>query len=323
MLHYIVRTIAAKERSADAELEAPAVAPVAADPSSSSSPASSGYPPDGAAPRKKPRSRSPTGKKAWQGGAPPGCRGNGSGGTRPSPSSGRRGAAGRAVTSTLRGGGSRRGAAAVLVRVEGLDLQDELRTVREAAKIPVGEILMDLRQARKGLRQVKGELQRVLADEAKKGESGGGAAGAGAGAVVGGEKRNGATDTAAAASAASAAAAAPKRLSVVSEGSERSMSTSTSSSSSSSLALPAEPSCSAEGEGGDPPGVRKLSAFAEKAEVRLSSIEREASACVGLCKDLGEYFGEGADEVQSHHIFRTLVQFLDLLQEAKKVEGLR
>ena len=71
-----------------------------------------------------------------------------------------------------------------------------------------------------------------------------------------------------------------------------------------------------------PPGVRKLSAFVEKAEVRLSAIERSATACVGLCKDLGEYFGEGADEAQSHHIFGTLMQFLDLLQGAKKVEGL-
>lgn len=221
-----------------------------------------------------------------------------------------------------------------MVRVEGLDLQEELRHVREAAKVPVGEILMDLRQARKGLRQVKGELQRVRDDEAKKKaeeeeEDGVGAAAEAGTSVAGGGKRKEALNPAASASAAAAAAtaAAPTRLYVVSEGSERSTSTSTTSSSSCpSPPLPAESSCSAEGgeekSGAPSPGVLKLSAFVEKAEARLSSIERSANACVGLCKDLGEYFGEGADEAQAHHIFRTLVQFLDLLQEAKKAEGL-
>lgn len=210
--------------------------------------------------------------------------------------------------------------------------------MREAAKMPVGEILMDLRQARKGLRQAKGELQRVRDDEAAKmRENGGdadgndaGAAAAEAGVAVGRKKKEAQTNLAGASRAASAtAAAAPTRLSVVSEGSERSTSTTASSSSSSSSLSPAaaaaDPFRSAEGEeavAAAPPGVRKLSAFVEKAEVRLSSIERSANKCVGLCKDLGEYFGEGADEAQSHHIFRTLVQFLDLLQEAKKVEGL-
>lgn len=209
-----------------------------------------------------------------------------------------------------------------MVRVEGLDLQEELEHVREAAKTPVGEILMDLRQARKGLRQVKGELQRVLDDEAKKREGDGKEAAAevaAAGAVEGGAKRR-------EAAAGGDSAAPPTRLSVVSEGSERSTVTSSSSSSSASLSLspPAESSDAADGEeSATSPGVRKLSAFVEKAEVRLSAIERSANACVGLCKDLGEYFGEGADEAQSHHIFGTLVQFLDLLQEAKKVEGLR
>eukprot|EP00903_Cladosiphon_okamuranus_P016298 g15030.t1 len=362
VLHYIVRTIAAKEKSAAAaaatattttaatataadagaaDLEAVAATP--AGKTSATSPASSKSPPDRATPRRKPRSRSPVEKNAWPGRAPPGCRGSGSGsgGTRPSLSGGRRGAqvGGRAGTSTLRGGGGRRGAAADLVRVEGLDLQEELEHVREAAKTPVGEILMDLRQARKGLRQVKGELQRVLDDKAKErqgaNDDGKGAAAAEAGAVaiaaaVRGEEMKGESNPAAASAGSvtpAAAAAAPTRLSAVSEGSERSTSTSTASSSSpssSSLPLPAKSSETANEERpAAPPGVQKLSAFVEKAEVRLSAIERSANACVVLCKDLGEYFGEGADEAQSHHIFGTLVQFLDLLQEAKKVEGLR
>lgn len=224
-----------------------------------------------------------------------------------------------------------------MVRVEGLDLQEELGHVREAAKMAVGEVLVDLRQARKGLRQVKGELQRVRDDEDAKsgekkehgdGDDGTVARAVGAGAVVcGGQTDKKATNLAASvgSAAAAAASAAPGRLSVVEEGSERSTSTTTTSSSSSStcssLPLPAESSETAAGVGGTP-GVRKLSAFVEKAEVRLLAIERSANACVGLCKDLGEYFGEGADEAQSHHIFRTLVQFLDLLQEAKKAEGL-
>lgn len=258
-------------------------------------------------------------------------------------------------------------AAVVLTRVEALDLEEELRHVREASKMTVGEILMDVRQARKGLRQVKEELERILAEKEndkndKNDKNSAARSGVGGGVARQKNKREGdeskkngpalralsgafsAQGATTASGGAGVVADSTKRLSVVSEGTERSTSSSSSSSVSASESASIPPrtgnSISTEGGGGlqveksstndggggsggdAPAGVEKLSVFVEKAETRLSSIEQRASACVGLCRGLGEYFGEGADEAQSAHIFRTLVQFMDLLREAKKVEGL-
>ncbi|CAM9497960.1 unnamed protein product, partial [Ectocarpus sp. 12 AP-2014] len=315
VLHYMVRTFAAKERAAAAI----AAATAAASPSAPGKTLKSKTPPRSTAEKQR--------SAAWPGGAPPGCRGSGmsGGGTRASRvrrevsgtssgaaspgagasqrgavTPGRGGSAVRANSYLLRAGGKRRGSSAAaveLTRVEALDLESELKHVRQASKTPVGEIMMDVRQARKGLRQAKEELDRTLVEEEKKKEE---TKGAGASAAGGG--------------AAKAAASRP------SEVSERSCSSSLSpaarGSSSSSL------SSGGEIEGGTSAGVRKLAAFVDEAEARLSSIEQRASACVGLCKGLGEFFGEGDDEAQSAHILRTLVDFMDLLEEAKKVEGL-
>lgn len=168
-----------------------------------------------------------------------------------------------------------------MTRVAAIDLEEELEHVRDASKTPVGEILMDVRQARKGLRQVKEELARMLAEEEKEGETERYQEGAG----------------------------------------EQPPSSFFSSSSSGETAGGGDAKC-ANGGGRDRPGVDKLSGFAEEAEVRLASIEWKAKDCVGLCKGLGEFFGEGADEAQSAHILRTLVQFMDMVAMAKKVEGL-
>ncbi|CAM9424601.1 unnamed protein product [Ectocarpus sp. 4 AP-2014] len=312
VLHYMVRTFAAKERAATAT--------AAASPSAPGKTLKSKTPPRSTA-EKQPSA-------AWPGGAPPGCRGSGmsgrgtrasgvrrevsgtsSGAASPGAGASQRGAAtpgrgGSAVRANngylLRAGGKRRGgsaAAAELTRVEALDLESELKRVRQASKTPVGEIMMDVRQARKGLRQAKEELDRTLVEEEKMKEE---TKGAGASAAGG-----------------RAAKAAASRLSEVSERSSScSLSPAARGSSSSSL------SSGGEIDGGSSAGVRKLAAFVEEAEARLSSIEQRASACVGLCKGLGEFFGEGDDEAQSAHILRTLVDFMDLLEEAKKVEGL-
>ncbi|CAM9158805.1 unnamed protein product, partial [Ectocarpus sp. 13 AM-2016] len=317
VLHYMVRTFATKERSAAA---ATAAATAAASPSPPGKTLKSKTPPRSTAEKQR--------SAAWPGGAPPGCRGSGmsGGGTRaskvrrevsgtssgaasPGAGASQRGAVtpgrgGSAVRANsgylLRAGGKRRGSSAAaveLTRVEALDLESELKHVRQASKTPVGEIMMDVRQARKGLRQAKEELDRTLVEEEKKKEE---TKGAGASANGGG-----------------AAKAAASRPSEVSERScSSSLSPAASGSSSSSL------SSGGEIEGGTSLGVRKLAAFVDEAGARLSSIEQRASACVGLCKGLGEFFGEGDDEAQSAHILRTLVDFMDLLEEAKKVEGL-
>ncbi|CBN80077.1 Formin-like 3 [Ectocarpus siliculosus] len=310
VLHYMVRTFAAKERAAAA----------AASPPASGKTLKSKTPPRSSAEKQR--------SAAWPGGAPPGCRGSGmsGGGTRasgvrrevsgtssgaasPGAGASQRGAVtpargGSAVRANsgylLRAGGKRRGspaAAVQLTRVEALDLESELKHVRQASKTPVGEIMIDVRQARKGLRQAKEELDRTLVEEEKKKEE---TKGVGASAAGGG-----------------AAKAAASRPSDVSERScSSSLSPAARGSSSSSLSREGEI------EGGSSAGVRKLAAFVEEAEARLSSIEQRARACIGLCKGLGEFFGEGDDEAQSAHILRTLVDFMDLLEEAKKVEGL-
>lgn len=307
----MVRTFAAKERAAAA---------AAASPSTPGKTLKSKTPPRSSAEKQR--------SAAWPGGAPPGCLGSGAsgGGTRASgvrrevsgtssgaasPGAGasqrgvatptRGGSAVRANSGYLRAGSKRRGssaAAVALTRVEALDLESELKHVREASKTPVGEIMMDVRQARKGLRQAKEELDRTLVEEEqRKGETKGAATSAAGG---------GATKSAA------------KRPPGASEKScSFSLSPAATGSSSSSLSSGGESE-----DGGGSAGVRKLAAFLEDAEARLSSIEQRASACVGLCKGLGEFFGEGDDEAQSAHILRTLVDFMDLLQEAKKVEGL-
>lgn len=284
-----------------------------------------------------------------RGGSPPGRRSPpGSGGRI---SSGARRAVGAAVAATTRGGPGRasgvrsRGGGSkrpVLTRVEMLDLETELKHVRAASKVPVSDILQDVRQARCGLKQAKDELDRVLVEETKMEEKRGGGKG----------HENGEPRTSLAAETAGLGfVAARERLSAVSERSERSTASSSISAAgdraesgesdgvaggskatvlaAAAVALEKAPVDSAGkkrrgtgGPGAGGPGVRKLASFVDEAEARLLCIDEKANECVVLCKGLGEFFGEGEGEDQSAHIFCTLVQFLDLLAEAKKVEGI-
>lgn len=204
--------------------------------------------------------------------------------------------------STVRG--SRGRSRPRLSRVEALDLEAELEHVRAASKVPVRDILVDVRQARRGLKQVKDELELVLAEEEE--------------CALNGERsrearaEKGKTGT------------AKSTLSVTSEVNVVDAAHSNGSGRKASSDMTAAGVTSGSGgkhDGGARRlGVQRLEKFVEEAGGRLSVIEEEASDCVARCKGLVEFFGEGKDEAQSAHIFSTLVQFLEVLTEAKKVE---
>lgn len=225
-------------------------------------------------------------------------------------------------------GGGRR---ARLMKVEILDLEAELGHVRVASKVPVGEIMLDVMHAKQGLEQTRRELELVLAEgprpstarssvlveEAlqvgakRKGKSEGTVMETGMStAVQTAEKNIGdvfvetvgrSTDGA---KIDDGAIYASTETEEVEEGREREEGTRT-------------------GAAGIDSGIRALARFVETAGSRLSAIDEGTSECVALCRGLGEFFGEGADdEAHSAHIFSTLVQFLDLLEEAKNVEGI-
>ncbi|CAN0182751.1 unnamed protein product, partial [Laminaria digitata] len=317
VLHYMVRSMAAKETAATA---AAAAAAAAKDVVAISSPAGT--------------LADSSGVVAWPGGAPPGCRGGGSSsGTgeqrttlvaRQGKGAGATGSRGAALTGGAagavgtgaggdggsgggtgsgtrggRGGGSGGGSkrTKVLTRVDMLDLEAELGSVRAASKVPVGEILLDVRQARRGLKQAEDELARAVAEEEEKVK-----------ARVEGKAQQTKTK-----GNVGAQTEAEMEMENRTTGGEKGTSDGGEKEKKLSSGGPSN--------GADGAGVRKLGVFVEEARIRLSSIEQRASECVGLCKGLGEFFGEGADEAQSGHIFRTLVQFLDLLEEAKKAEG--
>lgn len=195
------------------------------------------------------------------------------------------------------------------MKVEVLDLEAELGHVQRASKVPLGEILVDVRQAKRGLKQAVEELQLMLEEKEMEGkEDGGGGSSIGLanGTGVLEEGRSSALQTMAAGSVAVVTTAA------VLGGSDDVRSQSR-----------MENITGTGGEETD--GIRKLAVFIETAKARLGVVEKTAERCMTLCKDLGELFGEDVkdDGLQSSaHIFRTLVQFLDLLAEAKKVEGL-
>lgn len=195
------------------------------------------------------------------------------------------------------------------VKVEELDLEAELGHVRAAAKAPIGEILVDIRQAMRGLKQAADELKAVLADKEAELENRGivgRSSGINGGAVpacgAGQEAPEGNTNQA-------ETAAAEKAAGV-------------------SVAARAE-GRGATGEAGDDSevsaGVRKLEGFVGMAREQLGEVEESADRCVSLCKRLGEFFGEDVKDdgsQSSAHILQTLVEFLDLLAEAKGAEGL-
>ena len=298
------------------------------------------------------------------------------------PRGGGGGGAGR-FGSRGRGGGGGGGGGGVArkktTRVEMLDLEAELGSVRAASKAPVGEILLDVRQARRGLKQAEDELARAVAEEAERvkgnktkgkverqtgeeaevekergneksevqmegrakkvttgrtveGDGGDGEKKLSSALARRGElsavsevlQTPGKSDArgivaTAAASAAMVMAQADGGASGVTCGASAGISGGASARVTAGVTANAAAGASA--SDGDGAGVRKLGVFVEEARARLSSIEEKASECVGLCRGLGEFFGEGADEAQSGHIFRTLVQFLDLLAEAKKSEN--
>lgn len=186
-----------------------------------------------------------------------------------------------------------------------LDLEAELGHLRAASKVPIGDIMMDVRQAKRGLKQAKDELQLVLAENERQ-----------------------------------AAAVAPVDLQNIGEAENRKegvegkgKSESTSQPMKTKDAVAELDGLCEEGggrcendhkESGDA-GVDKLVEFVASAKTRLAAIEESANQCVVLCKSLGEFFGEdvsGDGTQSSAHIFKTLVQFLDLLAEAKQAEGL-
>lgn len=265
----------------------------------------------------------------WLRGVPPGCRGSPDVDGQPSGGRGSLGAR-RGAAASGRAGGRARGVAPkrpALTRVETLDLEAELKHVRAASKMPIGEILLDVRQAKRGLRQAKEELDFSLAEETQREK----------------ERERGTEEASSQKFAKLALPAAPSRsgrdqdgggLARISEGSF------SENSSRGSLGPVVEIGSTGEDGGGreqsgadgaggkagrgggSSEGVRKLAGFVEKAGNCFSSIDDETNDCVVLCRGLGEFFGEAADEAQSTHIFRTLVQFLDLLAEGKKAEGL-
>ena len=229
-------------------------------------------------------------------------------------------------------------------RVEALDLEADLKHVRAASKVPVGDILVDVRQVRRGLKQVKDELEQVLAEHGKAEEeeeedkgprefssSEAGAVATGLQSEVGFPNvpeirvsaaseepaRSIVTPAPSMVEGGGAANYSPNNPAVVKRHDERKARVASVSSGGDEIR---GAGAEAKTRRGRQLGVRKLERFAEDATGRLSSIEAEATECVARCKGLGEYFGEGADEAQSAHIFSTLVQFLDLLIEAKKVE---
>ncbi|CAM9847131.1 unnamed protein product [Choristocarpus tenellus] len=169
------------------------------------------------------------------------------------------------------GGGGGRGRSVrekAATRVESLDLEAELGNIRSASKVTVAEIVQDLRQLERGLKEVKAELRSMGKDQLEMCGRGG-RKGSGAGSGI---EKEGVGDG----------------LSVAGNGEA---------------------------------GRRKLEAFVEASAKELEVLGECGERAVARCKDVGEYFGEGANEGQSSHIFGTLVSFLDLLEAAKKVEG--
>lgn len=192
-------------------------------------------------------------------------------------------------------------------RVELLDLEADLHHVRAASKVPVGEILVDVRQAMHGLRQAKDELERVFAEEK----------------IVIGSAEDKEPDNRRLAGEEKDVRSARGRGS----GEELDIRETVGDAPAIASSAVAGSAVTAKGEKGEweegqrGASVRKLAGFVKKAEVSLRSIDQRAIECVDQCKELGEFFGEGSNEAQSAHIFRTLVQFLDLLREAKKAEN--
>lgn len=169
------------------------------------------------------------------------------------------------------------------IRVPSLDLEAELGHMRAAAKIPVADILADVKEAKRGLAQTKGELKFVLTDKKTTVTSG----------LI--HAKNPGREV---------PAVGP-------------VSCATRSDAFNDSEIGADTS-SVKNDA----GVRKLAEFVEGAEGQVAAIELKISECVATCKRLGEFFGEGGEnEGQSAHILTTLVQFLDLLSEAKKAEG--
>lgn len=195
------------------------------------------------------------------------------------------------------------------IKVKVLDLEAELGHVRAAAKAPIGEILVDIRQAKRGLKQAADELKAVLAEkEAEVGNRG----------IVSRSSsiNNGAV------SACGTGPEAPE------ENTEQSDTAAVGKAAGVSASARAD-ELGATGEAGDDSevsaGVRKLEGFVGMAREQLAKMEESADRCVSLCKRLGEFFGEDVKDdgsQSSAHIFQTLVEFLDLLAEAKGAEGL-
>lgn len=191
-----------------------------------------------------------------------------------------------------------------------LDLEAELKHVRAASKMPVAEIMVDMRHARRGVKDASDELDLIQAEEKKR---------YGRDERAEGKKSGASSAVVSIAQAAEADASRSKKKLIADEhragGDGRQ--------SPIAVAGLTESLVGADAERGLPSaGVKKLATFVEEAAVRLSAIDEKASECIRMCKGLGEYFGEGAEEAQSTHILTTLVQFLDLLAEAKEAEGL-
>lgn len=191
-----------------------------------------------------------------------------------------------------------------LSRVEALDLEAELEHVRAASKVPVGDILVDVRQARRGLKQVKDELELVRAEEKE--------------CALDGERSQEAREGEGKTGTSKSTLSVTGEVRMVDAGHSSGIGRKASS----NLTAAGVTTVSGEGRDGGARrlGIQRLERFVEEAGGRLSAIEAEASDCVARCKGLVEFFGEGKDEAQSAHIFSTLVQFLEVLTEAKKAE---
>lgn len=176
------------------------------------------------------------------------------------------------------GGGGRGSWRQATLRVASLDLEEELGHVRTASKVPVSEILDDVRQAQRGLGQTKAEVKLALGDRDSLGKA----------TLVTNDGGDG--------------NAAEKREIVAGE-------------------TRSDTENGAQNGPGTDAGGDELVRFVEEAEARLSAINEQGLECVSTCKKLCEFFGERAEDPnQSGHILMTLVQFLDLLAEAKKAE---
>lgn len=191
-----------------------------------------------------------------------------------------------------------------LSRADALDLEAELEHVRAASKVPVGDTLVDVRQARRGLKQVRDELELVLAEEEEYALDEERLRG-----VKGGEGTTGTSKS---------TLSVTGEVRMVDAGHNNGIGRKA------FLDMTAvrvtTGSIGGRDGGGRRLGIQRLESFVEEAGERLSAIEAEASECVARCKGLVEFFGEGKDEAQSAHIFSTLIQFLEILTEAKKVE---